>query len=134
MFQVRALNEQDYDSLVEWAKWFKFPYPPKEMLPNNGTGGIMVTKDGIDVCAGFIYTTNSKIAWLEWIVSNPEYRNKDRQEAIKILIDGLCNIAQSLGFKAVFTSVKNQSLINHFKDIGFSLDSHKSSEMVKRLI
>jgi len=133
MFETRLLNETDYDALVHWWKWFRFTAPPKDMLPQDGMGGIMIQKDGVDVCAGFLYTTNSKIAWLEFIVSNPEYKDKNRKEAIKTLINSLCHIAHNLGFKAVFTSVKNQSLINHFKDTGFSLDAHKSSEMVKRL-
>lgn len=135
MLETRLLNTDDYDTLVSWWdgwKDWKGNAPPKEFLPQNGTGGIMISNDDVDICAGFLYTTNSKIAWLEFIVSNPNYRNKDRKEAIVMLIDVLCNIANELGFKAVFTSVKNPFLINHLKNVGFSLEATKSYEMVKR--
>lgn len=130
MLKTRLLTENDYEKLVSWWKANRFPAPAQEMLPQNGTGGIMVTKNGVDICAGFLYTTNSKIAWLEFIVANFEYRDNDRKEAIKLTISSLCQIAKDIGFKAVFTSVKHPSLINHFKDVGFSLDTDKSCEMV----
>ena len=133
MLETRLLNDDDYDILVSWWNDNNFPPPPKEMLPNNGTGGIIITKEGVNICAGFLYTTNSKIAWLEWVVADKNYRDKDRKQAIILLINGLCNLAQELGFKAIFTSVKNPFLINHFKNTGFTLDSNKSSEMVKKL-
>lgn len=133
MLQQRLLKDEDYPVLCEWWADNNFPAPPKEMLPQNGLGGVMITKKGIDICAGFIYTTNSKIAWMEFIVANYNYREKDRKEAIMLLIDNLCYIAQNLGFKAVFSSVKNPFLINHFKNSGFSVDCAKSTEMVKRL-
>lgn len=133
MLQTRLLTENDYETLVAWWKANRFPAPAQEMLPLNGTGGIMVTKNGIDICAGFLYTTNSKIAWLEFIVANFEYRENDRENAIKLLITNLCQIASDVDFKVVFTSVKHPSLINHFKDVGFSLDTDKSCEMVINL-
>lgn len=131
MFQSRILIDDDYSTLVDWWKQFRFPPVAQEMLPNNGLGGIIVSKDGIDICAGFLYTTNSKLAWIEFIVSNFEYKSPDRKDAIKHLINDLCAIAKDLGFKAVFTSVKNQSLIKHFEHNGFI--QSKATEMVKLL-
>jgi hypothetical protein len=131
-FKVRKLIETDYENLVSWWKWFRFTPPSKEFLPQNGLGGIMVYAD-IDVCAGFLYRTDSKIAWLEFIVSNPKYRNKDRQQAIKLCISSLSQIAKKLGYNAIFTSVKHESLINHFKDCGFFVESGSSKEMTLKL-
>lgn len=136
MLETRILNDSDYETLVywwnNWSEW-ENAAPPKEMLPENGKGGIMIHKKSSEICAGFIYTTNSKIAWLEFVISNPNYREQDRKEAIALLINNLCAIAKNLGFKAVFTSVKNPFLINHFQKTGFSKDSKQSTEMVKRL-
>jgi N-acetylglutamate synthase-like GNAT family acetyltransferase len=126
---VRLLREGDYEEMISWWRFFRFPAPAKEFLPENGKGGLMVEKEGVSICAGFIYFTNSKIAWLEFIVSNPEYRNKDRKEAIQIVITELCQIAKQKGFRAVFTSVKHQGLVNHFEKCGFNNDAHKSNEM-----
>ena len=127
--RIRALKEKDYDKLCQWWKFWRFGAPDRKYLPNNGKGGIMVTNNGIDICCGFLYFTNSKIAWLEFIVSNPEYRENDRQEAIEYLIENLIAIASSKGFEAVFTSVKHPNLINTFKKVGFSVGSNNTMEM-----
>lgn len=130
MFDIRPLQEHDYDMLFQWWKWWRWQAPPRECLPNEGLGGIMVYKDSIPVCAGFLYFTNSKMAWLEFIVSNPEYRDKDRKEALQLLIHELTGIAQRKGYKAVFASVKNKSLINHYEACGYTVNKD-CAELVK---
>lgn len=129
-YEVRFMEEDDYDKMLPWFKWWRFPAPLKEMLPYNGLGGLMVCKDGMNICGGFLYKTNSKIAWVEYIVSNPEYKSKDRTDAIKYLIHSLKKLAISYGYRVLFTSVKNESLINHLKDEGFIVGSSGTSEMV----
>jgi hypothetical protein len=133
MFNIRALTENDYPELCKWWKFFRFSAPQKEYLPNDGLGGIMVTKDGIDICAGFLYFTNSKLSWLEFIVSNPDYRESDRKDAIVFLISELTEIAKRKGFSAVFTSVKHQGLIKHYEACGYSKGSNNTTEMIIKL-
>lgn len=130
MFKVRKLNKSDYDKLIGWWSWFRFPAPPQECLPDNGECGLMISKDGIDVGAGFIYFTNSAMAWIEFIVSNPEYKNKDRQQAIEVLIVELTEICRSKGCKVVFTSIKNENLINRFATAGWVKGGVGTTEMV----
>lgn len=129
MYSVRVLQPEDYDQLQRWWKFWRFPAPAQDCLPNNGTGGLMIIKDGVDVCAGFLYFTNSKMCWLEYIVSNPEIK-ENRAEAIQELIYELCSLAQRMGYKIVFTSVKNQNLINHYTQCGFLKGSNNTTEMV----
>lgn len=133
MFKARLLKENDYEQLVDWWKFWRFPAPPKECLPDNGTCGLMITKDGIDICAGFIYFTNSKIAWIEFIVSNPDYKAKDRQNAIEILITELSNIISNKDYHIIFTSLKNENLINRFESCGFVKGTGGSTEMVLKV-
>jgi len=129
--RYRFLEESDYSMLVEWWKWFRFPVPPQDCLPDNGRSGIMVSIDGIDVCAGFLYATNSKLSWVEFVVSNPQYKNKNRKEAIKQCVYGLTELARNNGFTAVFSSVKNENLINIYEEIGFVKSA--SSELILKL-
>ena len=84
--QVRALQESDWEDLQSWWKWWRWPEVSKETLPLNGLGGLMVYKGDTPVAAGFLYLSNSKVAWLDWIVSNPEYKEKDKKQAIELLI------------------------------------------------
>ena len=44
-----------------------------------------------------LYMTNSKAALLEWIVSNPEYRESDRKDAIILLIQAVERVLKDQG-------------------------------------
>ena len=51
---IRPLNETDYDeTLVGWWKDWKWDAPPKDFLPENGSGGMIVLDGDEPVCAGF---------------------------------------------------------------------------------
>lgn len=132
--EVRALKNEDYAiTLIKWWKAWKWTPPMKDMLPENGTGGIMVSSNGVDVCAGFLYLTNSKTAWLEYIVSSRDYKESDRSEAIELLINTLNEIAKNKGFSYIYTSLKSKPLINKYKNCGFIEGSKNCQEMIKIL-
>lgn len=133
MFKIRLLTDEDYPTLVEYWEFWRFPAPKKEYLPDEGRGGIMVHKNGVNICAGYLFFTNSKMAWIEFIVSNPEYKEKDRKEAICFLINELNYIAKSKGFEIIFTSVKNENLINRFKECGYVIGSENTKELMIKL-
>lgn len=129
----RLLTESDYDTLLPWWKWHRFSAPSRKMLPNNGLGGIMITKDGVDIYAGFLYMTNSSMAWMEFIISNPEYRESDRKEAEQFLINELSIIAKGKGYEFLYTIVKNQHLINSLDKCEFKTTTEKATEMIRIL-
>lgn len=129
--EFRYIEQSDYETLVEWWKFWKFPSPPLEMLPDSG---VIVNKDGIDICAGFIYFTNSKTCWIEFIVSNPNVRHKeDRRDAITNVIDILCSIGKNNGYTIAYASLKNEGLQNKYLECGFSEGSKNCNEYIKRL-
>ena len=131
--EYRFTNSDDYDTLVEFWKWHRFPAPKFEMLPNQMLDGIAVIQDDVILTAGFLYRTPSTFCWLEFIVSN--YAIKDRiirREALILLIDTISLLATKLGFKTIFTSVKNESLIKRYTDCGY-IKGSTSFEMIKLL-
>jgi hypothetical protein len=133
-FNWRILEKGDYENtLVKWWRDWRWTPPPKDMLPQEGTCGIMVSKGDIDVCAGFIYLTNSSTAWVEYIVSNFEYKEKDRKSAIELLIETLSLIAEDKGCKYIFTSLKNNLLMDSYKECGYVVGSTNCTEMIKKV-
>jgi len=131
--EIRKLLDEDYETLCEWWRWWRWTPVLKNSLPDSGKGGVMVQHEGVDVCAGFLYTTNSDLAYIEWTISNPNFRDKIvRKEAIKKLIETLTNQAKELGCKFVFTYLINESLKEKFEDCGF-IHSNKPIEMIKKL-
>ena len=133
-FVVRPLNESDYETLSEW--WEDWGWDPveKDFLPDDGKGGIMVLDGDEPVCAGFMYATNSKVAWVNWIVSNMNYRKKpQRKEAIDLLIESLSEICKKSGFKYVFSNNNNKLLIDHFLKSGYATGCNNSTELIKKI-
>ena len=133
-FQVRLLREGDYENtLVKWWNDWKWDAPSKDFLPEDGLGGMMVSKGDIDICAGFIYFTNSKAAWCEFVVSNKEYKEKDRGDAIKLLLEALSATSKDNGVKYVYTSLKSNALIKKYKECGYVQGDTGCTEMIKIL-
>lgn len=130
---IRKLTESDYETLANWWKAWKWPPVQKDFLPDNGTGGFVIEKEGIMIVAGFVYITNSKAVLLEWIISNPEYREDDRDMAITCLINTIESIVKEWGYKYIFSIGRTKALIDKHKELGYSVDEKASYEIVKIL-
>lgn len=135
MLHVRSLTSEDYsENLVKWWNDWKWTAPPREFLPENGLGGFMVCDEDYPVVAGFLYTTNSSVAWVEFIVSNIEYKHKEnRKKAIRLLILTLEELAKINGKKYIYSSLKSEPLINAYMDCGFVKGSSNTQEMIKTI-
>ena len=132
--EVRIVSSEDYnEKLVKWWKDWRWSCPPNEdMLPIDTKMGIMISHEGVDICAGFLYITNSKIAWIEYIVSNFEVKNRVlRSDSITYLISVLSDIAKNSGFKYIYTSLKSQSLAKSYIECGFVEGSKGCTELFK---
>ena len=129
-FNIRRLVESDYETLVKWWKGWKWPPVPKTFLPDTG---LIVEKNKIGVVACYVYMTNSKAALLEWVISNPEYRESDRKDAITLLIQAVEHVLSEQGIKHVFTIGRNKHLINVHEKLGWDVDKKPSYEIIKNL-
>lgn len=82
---VRSLNSNDYDNiLVGWWKDWGWDAPGRDFLPDDGNGGLIIFDDDEPVCAGYIYTTNSKVSWVDWIISSKTYRKNQLEKSVWI--------------------------------------------------
>ncbi len=133
-FTARFLQDGDYENILcGWWKDWKWEIPQKDFLPEEGKGGLMVSKDGVDICAGFMYFTNSNVAWCEWVVSNKDYRENDRKEAMYFLINMIAEVCKTKGAKYIFTSLNNQALIKKYEDCKYIETDKNCTQMVKFL-
>jgi len=133
-FNIRKLTENDWDTLVSWwGDWPGWVNPPKDFLPDNGTGGLMVEKNNIPIVAGFLYFTNSSAVLLEWIISDPDYKEKDRKQAIETLVQSAEIFCKNNNKKYMFSIGRNQSLINIHKKLNWVVDTKESYEITKKI-
>jgi RimJ/RimL family protein N-acetyltransferase len=133
--KIRELNDSDYeDILVGWWKDWGWQPPQKDFLPDDGKGGIIVYDDDIPICAGYMYLTNSRVGWVDWIISNRNYTNKElRKDAISLLVSRLTDICGLIGCKYIYALIKNESLINTYESLGYIKGDSYTSEMIKVL-
>ena len=131
---VRQLSKNDYsDILVHWWNDWGWTPPPKEMLPNNGDGGLIIYDGNEPICAGFMYATNSSIAFIEYIISSKTYKKKpQRRDAINLLVESLTDVSKDAGFKFAFATLKSKSLINTYMKNGYTRGD-STQEMIKVL-
>lgn len=131
---TRKLKESDWETLTAWWDWWPgWTVPTKDFLPDNGTGGLMVEKNGIPIVAGFMYKTNALVVLFEWIISNPKYKDKDRKQAIEKLINDAEEKVKEMGFKYMFSIGRNEHLMNTHRKLGWFVDKKPSHEMLKNL-
>jgi hypothetical protein len=132
---IRILNSGDYDDiLVGWWKDWGWEPPKRDFLPLDGAGGCIVFDGDTPVCAGFMYITNSSVVWIDWIISNKNYRKKpERKEAIKILLETMTNIGRNLGNKYAYALIKHKGLIDDYVELGYIKGDSYNEEMIKIL-
>jgi len=131
---TRTLMESDYKILSDWWIAWSWPVMAKDMLPDNGTGGIMVEHEGENIVAGFLYWSNSKLVWLDWIISNPKSDKDIRQEAIKKLILTAESMTKKAGSKYMMSISRSNSLLKIHEQMGWTIDKTPSHEMIKIII
>jgi hypothetical protein len=85
------------------------------------------------ICAGFAFFTNSVISFCEFVVSNFEYKEKDRSEAIELLIHTISEACKNAGHKAVWTVLTSKSLIEKYENCGYTKTQENCTEMIKLL-
>lgn len=132
---VRQVNDNDYDDiLVGWWKQWGWEPPTRDFLPNDGRGGVIVYDGDTPVCAGFMYLTNSRVTWVDWIISNKEYTKKpQRKDAIKLLVSKLTDICKDTGSKFVYALIKHNGLIETYEELGYIKGDTYNNEMIKAL-
>jgi len=132
---VRQLNANDYDDiLVKWWNDWGLDAPARDFLPDDATSGLIVFDGDEPVCAGFIYTMNSKVTWVEWIISSRTYRKKPaRKECLDLLIYTLTQVCKIKGAKYVFSNNNNKHLIEVFTNSGYIKGCTNSTELIKIL-
>jgi hypothetical protein len=128
--QIRFFRpEADYEMVSAWWKAWKWPVLPLDALPK--TGVIISTQT--DVCAGWLYQSDSSIAWIEFIISNPNYREPDRSLCLDTLIGTLLTLAREAGYQNVFTSTNAASLIKRHERNGFRVTDINVTHLMRTI-
>jgi len=130
---ARNLVESDYDLLVKWWKDWGWDPVPRDVLPDNGLGGIMIQSEKTPIIAGFIYWTNSNAVWLGWVISDKKANRITRAKALMIIIDTIEQMAKAEGKKYLVTFSDNKSFVSTLKKKNWYVDNEPIKKIIKKI-
>ena len=94
-----------------WDWWWQGEIPvKKELLPCESTSFI-IESNNIPVAAGFLYKFENPLVGYgpTWVVSNPNYKKKDRRQMLELLITCIEKEAKEIyGMVQLFTVCGNR--------------------------
>lgn len=85
---IKKFKTNEEKNILNWWNDWGLKTPDIECLPKKG---YVVTYNNIKVAAGYLYYTNAKIAYVDFVISNINYREKNRNDLITALIDYMVN-------------------------------------------
>ena len=118
MIDIRKYNEAaDYDILKSlWSEHKGWVAPLPTQLPTNG---LVATYNGEIIGCNFLFSTDSSISIMEFLMFSQSYRKEDRSVIIDELINQIVFIARYNGFKSVMTWTDKRALKSRYNRLGF---------------
>lgn len=111
--KVRKVDGRDFSEIISWFKKRNMPEPPVWGFSNEG-----FIAPGI--AAGFLYITNSSIAYLDSYISNPESTHEERYTAMEVITEKLiCKAKFEFNVKLVCCSSYVPSIQKLAKSLKF---------------
>lgn len=111
-----SANEH-FEEVSSWWKFWRWnAHPTPQILSDIG---YIVEKDGLNLCAGWLYTTNSCIASMEFLIGNPFADRETRSDALDFLIECLGQRCLKEGKISFMTNIKNPALAKRLTRLGF---------------
>ena len=112
---TRFIKEEDYILIDQWWNNFGKIPPPRELLPENGLHGIIICKADKPIACTYLYLTNSKMAYCDYLISNPNYNDVDRFDILARLVTSSIEWARELGFLDIWwvTPIKAQEHVHN---------------------
>lgn len=116
MLTIREYTHEFYPIAARWWKAHGWTPIPQDVLPPIG---LIVYSDTAPVAVVWMYQTDRAFVWMEWLVSNPDFKDKQlRGDALNMLIDEFKKRAKAIGYSRIITSVKNKHLMARLENSG----------------
>jgi hypothetical protein len=128
VFMIRRIEEKDLETINSWYKARRnWQVPPNDIFPETG---YIVEKEGVGYYAMWLYLSNSNIAVIDWVVSNPKV--KDR-ELLSKLLKYVCEEVHRFGYKYAMSIFDNNLILEkEFAKLGF-IQGSQCFNYIKRI-
>lgn len=113
---ARRILELDFHEIERWFDKREMKYPTRAIFPQVG---FIVD----NIACGFLYFTDSSVAFIDGYVSNPESDKYERGEALDMITNELIKMAIFHKCKMIIgdskiDQIKHRALKHGFKDSG----------------
>ena len=117
---IRKIELKDYEYINKW--WVEQGFQPVslEVLPMNGLGGLVVEKEK-PIAAAYLYLTNSKMGYIDNLISDPKYISKDRFDVILELMAACKKMAEDVGCLDMWAITNNKGILKRCKTLGYNV-------------
>lgn len=97
---LQMVGSKDLGNIISWYRVRNLPSPPSWSLSKYG---LMVP----GVAAGFLYRTDSGLALVEGLITNPDAPSMVRGRALELVLRNLVAVARDMGFHMVLGFVQS---------------------------
>lgn len=109
---ITRYKSSHYKAIASWYKARNLQAPPRESLSDMG----YIVDERV---AGWLYLTNSNIALIEGVISNPFTVPSLRKQSLRKLAGLLVDSALTLGYTTINISTNHPTIEKLAKDMGF---------------
>jgi hypothetical protein len=121
-----CINEDDYLVVCNMMSEWGMPQIHRRMLSEYGA---IISRNGVDICSGWLYQSDSKIAWIEWVIMSKKAPKELRKGAIEFMYNILFETAKKLHYEVIMCAVKNNFLIETLTNkLGFIEDKEGGNQ------
>ena len=118
--KIRKIEIKDYKYINKW--WVEQGFKPVslDVLPMQGLGGLIIEKQK-PIAVAYLYLTNSKMGYIDNLISDPKYISKDRFNIILELIAACKQMAVEIGCLDVWAITNSKGIIKRCKELQYNI-------------
>lgn len=114
--QFDKASPEDLTTIHAWWEKHDVPLIGLDCLPSTG---LILEDQGVPQGCVFVYRSDSRLAWMEWLTVDPDLGVKQRIRVIHRLIEAVIAWAHKMEYAYMITSVKHGGLIKTLLKHGF---------------
>ena len=73
------------------------------------------------MAAGFLYFTNSSLGYVDYLISDPNYKGRDRFKMITMLIDSCSRVAYESGCTYIWAMTSYEGVVKRCEKLGYNV-------------
>ena len=125
---VRKIELSDYEFIDKW--WDEQGFGPlnRGILPMDGLGGVIIEKEK-PIAAAYLYLTNSKVGYIDNLITDPKYVSKDRFDIVLMLIQACEQMANEIGCVEIWAMTESKGILKRCKALGYNTSERNFSRI-----